>query len=155
MRIDRMKRPWTAALPMALIVGLLAGCGRSGGSAPAGKGGTAAAAGGTMTISDIMQQVNKRKGGIHSDVGEALRAEPIDWAGVQAKTSEYARLAAMLGANDPPKGDKPSWESLTKTYADNAKALHAAAEKSDKDGALGVHRTLQQSCMQCHKAHKE
>ena len=106
------------------------------------------------TIEDIMQKVNKRKGGLHSDVGEALKAGTVDWDAVQAKTKEYTAMADFLGKNDPPKGSKSSWEKFTKTYADDAKALNAAAQKKDKTTVASLHKKLSGECMACHRAHK-
>jgi len=147
-----MKTLTTTGLAAALALGLTTGCRKAASSQAAGG---AASAGGTPSISDIMQKVNKRKGGLHADVGDALKADPVDWAAVEPKTKEYAALADFLGKNDPPKGDKSSWESQTKEYAANANGLHAAAEKKDQAAARDAHGKLQRSCMACHKAHKE
>jgi cytochrome c556 len=106
------------------------------------------------TIEDIMQAVNKKKGGLHSDVGDALKMSTVDWDAVQAKTKQYSAMADFLGKNDPPKGAKASWEKLTKLYADDAKALNAAAEKKDKTTASNALKKLGTECMACHKAHR-
>jgi hypothetical protein len=106
------------------------------------------------TIEDIMQAVNKKKGGLHTDVGDALKAGSVDWDAVQKKTKEYSAMADFLGKNDPPKGSKTSWDKLTKMYADDAKSLNAAAEKKDKATAMSVHRKISGECAVCHKAHK-
>jgi hypothetical protein len=113
------------------LAALTAGCHRAGSPSASAKSG-APANNGVPTVSDIMQKVNKRKDGLHSAVGEALKADPVDWPAVQKETKEYAALAEFLGKNDPPHGDKASWGSLTKEYAESARALHAAAEKQDK-----------------------
>ncbi|HEX4591306.1 MAG TPA: hypothetical protein VH120_15325 [Gemmataceae bacterium] len=107
------------------------------------------------TIEDIMQKVNKKKGGLHADVGDALKKGTVDWDTIQAKTKQYATLADFLGKNDPPKGSKASWEKLTKTYADDAKTLNSAAEKKDKQGATTAWNKLSRECMGCHRQHKE
>jgi hypothetical protein len=138
---------------VTLLAGLAAGCNKTTRPAAAAAGATAAV--GVPTIHDIMEQVNRRKSGLHSEVGEALQAESIDWAGVEPKTKNYAALVDFLGKNDPPKGDKASWESLSKSYAADAQALYAAAEKKDKDAALSAHQKLSDSCMGCHRAHRE
>ena len=106
------------------------------------------------TIEDIMQAVNKKKGGLHTDVGDALKMGAVDWDSVKTKTKQYAAMADFLGKNDPPKGSKGSWEKLTKMYAEDAKALNTAAEKKDKSAAMSAHRKLQGECMGCHKAHR-
>ncbi|HEY1378137.1 MAG TPA: hypothetical protein VGF55_15150 [Gemmataceae bacterium] len=106
------------------------------------------------SIEDIMQKVNKRKGGLHSELGDALKAGKIDWEAVQKNTKEYAAFAEFLGKNDPPKGSKASWERLTKTYADDAKTLHEAAEKKDKTALAAAHKKLSGECMGCHRQHR-
>jgi cytochrome c556 len=106
------------------------------------------------TIEEIMQKVNKRKGGLHADLGDALKAGKLDWEAVQKNTKEYAAFADFLGKNDPPKGGKASWERLTKNYAADAKMLNQAAEKKDKTGLAAAHRKLSGECMGCHREHR-
>jgi hypothetical protein len=137
-----------------MLSGLPAGCSKTSRPTAAPAGG-AVATGGVPTIHDIMEQVNRRKGGLHSEVGEALQAPSVDWASVEPKTKNYAALADFLGKNDPPRGDKASWESLTKAYAADAQALHAATEKKDKDAALAAHQKLSDSCKGCHDSHRQ
>ena len=145
----------TRTLWTGLVVAFFAaGCNKT--SRPAaGQGGATAASGGVPSISDIMQQVNRRKSGLHNEVGELLQAANTEWGVIEPKSKNYAALADFLGKDDPPKGDKTSWESLTKVYAADAQALHAAVEKKDKDAALAVHQKLSDSCMGCHRVHRE
>jgi cytochrome c556 len=117
-------------------------------------GGVVAGDATTPTCSEIMKKVNG-KGGLHKALPTALKANPVDWAGVQKQTKEYSELAANLGKNDPPKGEKASWQKLTKTYADGAKNLHTAVEKKDKDAALMAHGAIGKMCMNCHRTHRE
>jgi hypothetical protein len=109
----------------------------------------------TPSIDTIMKRLNGKNGIQKAALPAALKASPVDWAGVQKLTKEYADLAGALGKNDPPKGDKMNWEKLTKAYADNAKELHAAAEKKDKDAVQSLHRKFGGMCMNCHRAHRE
>jgi cytochrome c556 len=106
------------------------------------------------SVDEIMKMVNKKKGGLHTDVADLLKAGSIDWATVQDKTKKYAAMADFLGKNDPPQGDKSSWEKLTKAYSAEAKSLDAAAGKKDKAGATASMGKLQRSCMGCHKVHR-
>jgi cytochrome c556 len=108
----------------------------------------------TPSVEDIMKKVNKRKAGLHDQVKEALKGGSPDWAAVQKETKEYSALADFLGKNDPPKGDKASWERMTKAYAANAKKLNEAAEKKDLSGAQASIDALSKSCMGCHRAHR-
>lgn len=113
-----------------------------------------AADGKVPSVEDIMKAVNKKKGGLHADVADLLKAGSIDWATVQDKTKKYSAMADFLGKNDPPQGDKSSWEKLTKAYAADANTLNTAAQKKDKAGATAAMGKLQKSCMGCHKVHR-
>ena len=106
------------------------------------------------TIEDIMQAVNKKKGGLHTDVSAALKKSPVDWDMVQTKTKQYTAMADFLGKNDPPKGSKTSWAKLTKIYADDAKTLNDAAQKKDLATATATIKKLSGECMGCHRAHR-
>ena len=101
-----------------------------------------------------MKAVNKRKGGLHADVADLLKAGSVDWTTVQDKTKKYSTMADFLGKNDPPQGDKKSWEKQTKAYAAEAKALYDAAGKKDKSGCNSSMGKLQKSVQGCHKVHR-
>ena len=87
-------------------------------------------------------------------VGKDLKADEPEWAAVQKKTKDWVPLATALGKNDPPKGEKKSWEKLTNQYLENVKALDAAAQKKDKEKALASHKKVTGMCASCHKIHK-
>jgi hypothetical protein len=87
-------------------------------------------------------------------VKELKESDPM-WDDVKKDTKEIARLGALLGKNDPPKGEKDSWQKLTKAYAENTKALEAAAGKMDKDAAKAAAEKIGKSCDACHMAHKK
>jgi cytochrome c556 len=107
------------------------------------------------TIKDIMTRLNK-PAGLHPALGKALKAEAPAWPAIQAETKEFAKLAAALGKNKAPKGEPVSWETLTKTYAESAKALDQAAAKMDKTGAQAAYNKLGgMLCGTCHKAHRK
>jgi cytochrome c556 len=106
-------------------------------------------------IKEIMTKANKTGTGLYPQVVTELRADDTNWDDVKKDTKEIARLAAQLGKLDPPKGDKESWQKLTKAYADNAKALDAAAAKMDKDAAKTVSEKMGKSCDVCHMAHRK
>jgi len=112
------------------------------------------ARGDVPSIEDIMNQVNKKKSGLHEQVATALNASTVNWGEVQKQTKQYAVLAEFLGKNDPPKGSTASWEKLTKAYADDAKALHTAAESKNKSALNATIKKLSADCMGCHQAHR-
>src|SRR5260370_36134017 len=81
-----------------------------------------------LSIKDIMKKLNSPTG-LQPNLGKELKDDEPSWDDIQKETKELASLAAALAKNDPPKGSKESWTKLTKTDADNAKALDDAAHK--------------------------
>ncbi len=73
---------------------------------------------------------------------------------MQAKSKELVKLGTSLGKNEPPQGEKESWDKLTQAYLDCAKTLNGAAEKKDKETATASQTKLTTMCMTCHKVHK-
>ena len=75
---------------------------------------------------------------------------------VQAGARALHKLVAALARNAPPKGEKASWDQLTKAYADNAKKLEDAALKKDLKAARAAAAAMgDASCTACHKAHRK
>ena len=104
-------------------------------------------------IETIMKKNNGKKGN-QKMVGEALKAKEVKWEDVAKLTKDYSKLAADLPKNKVDKGDKASWDKLSKSYADEAKKLDDAAGKKDLDAAKAAHAVLGKSCKACHDAHK-
>jgi cytochrome c556 len=115
--------------------------------------GTALAQEKVPTIKEIMARLNK-PGGLYPAISKELKADDTDWDEVQQSTKTFVKMAAALGKNTPPKGDPESWAKLTKEYADNARALDAAAGKHDRSAASAARARLGgDTCKACHKAH--
>jgi hypothetical protein len=131
----------TAALAAAMAAALLAW-------PPAG----AAPADGP-DIKEIMGKANKPTG-LYYTLARDLKDEEPSWSDVQKETKELAQLIAALKKATPPKGDKSSWDALTKAYAADAAALAAAADKRDKKAAQAVHARMGEACDACHKVHR-
>ena len=75
---------------------------------------------------------------------------------MQPQAKELAKLAAALGKNPPPKGEKDSWEKLTKEYATNAAALEKAVAAKDQTAAMNVIKKMGgDACNNCHTAHRK
>jgi cytochrome c556 len=106
-------------------------------------------------VKEIMVKANKTGTGLYSIVVQELRQDDTNWDEVKKDAKEIARLGAMLSKLDPPKGEKDSWQKLTKAYAENAKALDTAAAKMDKDATKAASAKLGESCDVCHKAHRK
>jgi|SRR6516165_1753326 cytochrome c556 len=106
-------------------------------------------------VKEVMVKVNKTGTGLYPSVVQELRQDDTNWEEVKKNAKEIARLTATLGKLDPPKGEKDSWQKLTKAYADNTKALDAAAARMDKEAAKAAAAKLGESCDTCHKAHRK
>ncbi|MGH9677421.1 MAG: cytochrome C [Candidatus Acidiferrum sp.] len=109
----------------------------------------------TPTIKEIMTKLNK-PGAIYPSLSKELKAAAPDWDEIHSQVKTFAKLAAELGKNEPPKGDKSSWQKLTKAYADNAKALEKTAQKKDRSATqLALAKLGGAACGACHKSHKK
>lgn len=117
---------------------------------------TAGLAGATKlrTVKEIMGKLNKGPNALTPTLKRGLQKDQPDWTEIQAQSKEYATLSAELEKLNPPRGDKASWDKLTRDYAAAAKSLETASAKKDKDAALAAHAQLNKACSACHKAHK-
>jgi cytochrome c556 len=85
----------------------------------------------TPSIKKIMGKLHKGKTAALPVLKTALKSDSPDWSKVQKEAKIYAEYSAAMPKNDPPEGDKESYEKL-------ANALK-------KIGA---------SCKPCHDSHK-
>jgi hypothetical protein len=81
----------------------------------------------TPPIKEIMVKLTKGQNSLTSVIGQELGAGQPPWETIQPQVQEYVRLAAALGRNQPPRGSKESWASLTAAFAESATALDRAA----------------------------
>src|SRR5947209_16573397 len=65
-------------------------------------------------VKAIMGKLNKGPKALTSTLRKDLAAGEPDWDKVQNDAKEFSRLAEMMGKNEPPKGEKASWDKLTK-----------------------------------------
>ena len=113
-----------------------------------------AGAQGVPAIKDIMAKLNKGPTSLCPTLGKQLKENAPNWDTIQKETKEFVGLAESLGKNEPPKGDKTNWATLTRDYAANARSLDTAAQKKDSPGAIAAHGKLAGACATCHKAHR-
>jgi hypothetical protein len=106
------------------------------------------------SVKDIMTKAHKGGDSLLEKLGPELKADEPKWDDIQKQTKELADLGASLQKAKPPRGEQESWDKLTKAYADNAKALDAAAQKKEQKAAQDDYMKLKTSCMTCHRAHK-
>ncbi len=107
------------------------------------------------SIKKIMDVLHKGGKAHLSKVKAALKKDSPDWAEVLKDAKAIAKNGGYLAKNDPPKGDKESWEKLAKAYASTAKTLEEAVEKEDLTKARAATKKLSASCKACHDQHKE
>ena len=107
-------------------------------------------------IEGIMKRLHKGKKPVHKLLDKALDegVESVNWEEVQGLSKDYVQMTNELVLTKPEKGTQASWQKLTKDYAAAAKGLDAAATKKDRKGAMEAFTTLDTSCKDCHKAHK-
>jgi len=108
----------------------------------------------TPTIKKVMQTLHKGKSSPLNTVKTALKGDSPDWTKVQKEAKVFATYGAALPKNDPPRGDKASYEKLAKGYASASEALESSAKKEDLSGARDALKKISTSCMTCHKDHR-
>jgi hypothetical protein len=105
-------------------------------------------------IDEIMEKAHKKGDGILPAIGKELQGAKVNWDAVESKTKDLLLLAGDLGKNTPPKGEKVSWDKLTKAYVTNVEGLQKAAESKDVAKAKASQKALAGSCTACHSRHK-
>jgi hypothetical protein len=112
------------------------------------------AQGDKLDAKQIMGKLNKPEG-LYYNIVKELREDDPNWDAAKKDVKEVARLGALLAKTDPPKGEKESWQALTKAYGENTKALETAVGKMDKTAAKAASEKIGKSCEACHMAHKK
>jgi cytochrome c556 len=108
----------------------------------------------TPTIKKVMQTLHKGKTSPLNTVKTALKGDSPDWTKVQKEAKLFATFGAALPKNDPPRGDKASFEKFAKSYASAGEALESSAKKEDLKGSRDAFNKISTSCMPCHKDHR-
>jgi hypothetical protein len=108
----------------------------------------------TPTIKKVMDTLHKGKNAPLNTVKAALKGDSPDWTAIQKEAKLFRKFGAALPKNDPPRGDKESFEKLAKAYASAAKSFEESAEKEDLKGARDALKKITSSCMPCHTSHK-
>jgi hypothetical protein len=108
------------------------------------------------TVKEVMKKINYRDTALTPTVGKELRADPPNWDEVQRDARLLMTYVEALAKNDPPQGDKASWEQMTRAYIQGARELDAAAQKKDRSAAQAAHAKIANPahCNSCHKVHR-
>jgi cytochrome c556 len=107
------------------------------------------------SIEKIMEALHKGRKSPIATIKTALKSASPDWATLQKVSKTYAKYAADLPKYDPPKGDKESFKTMARAFADSAKKLEDAAQREDLVAARSAFHKIDTSCKSCHDAHKE
>jgi cytochrome c556 len=107
------------------------------------------------SIEKIMEALHKGRKSPVATLKTALKSSSPDWALIQKESKTYAKYAAYLPKNDPPKGDKDSFKTMARAFADSAKMLEEAAQREDLEAARSAFHKIGTSCKSCHDAHRE
>ena len=83
-----------------------------------------------------------------------MKSDQPPWDTIQTQAKDYVQSALDMAKYDPPKGSKESWTKLAGEFASAASELDKAAQAKDKDAATAAHKTLERSCMACHREHR-
>ncbi len=103
-------------------------------------------------ISEIMKKGHDKTDGYIAKVRGA--AKDGKWEDAQKYAKTLAFFGEHLGKNKPPKGDEKSWETLTKKYNENTKAVQKATDAKDAAQTKTALGAIGKSCGECHKSHK-
>jgi hypothetical protein len=108
------------------------------------------------SVKEVMKRINYRDSALCPLLGRALKVEQPNWDEIQREAHQLALFAGALAQNEPPKGDKASWQQLTKAYIAAANELDAAAQRKDKVASVNAHAKLANpaTCTGCHKMHR-
>jgi hypothetical protein len=118
--------------------------------------GMAVLAGGKVpSIEEIMDKAHANKTGLRAKISDEAKKASPDWATIQKQSKEFVGLAEALAKNDCPKGDKTSWQKLTKEYAEQVKDLDKAAAKKDAKALTAANQKLNANCASCHEKHRD
>jgi cytochrome c556 len=115
---------------------------------------SAGAADESATPEVVMKKLFAGKTSALATIKGAVKGPSPDWAKVKKAASTFAEYGPKLGDNDPPRGEKASWDKLTKALADASRELDSAAKKEDLAAANSVLKKLGGSCKGCHTAHR-
>jgi carboxymethylenebutenolidase len=108
------------------------------------------------TIADIMRAVNEPTG-VRGALIRALEKKPggpQEWESVRAHAALIAEAGALLEHRRPRKGAHAHWLHEARAYTAAARAVVAAADRQDYEGARHALGALGERCAACHKQHR-
>jgi cytochrome c556 len=106
------------------------------------------------SIKKIMGTLHKGKKSAGAALKTELAADPLDWSKIKKSAKVFGTFGPSLAKNDPPKGEKASFEKLATAYGKNSEALAKAADSENLDETKAAFGKIGGSCAACHKAHR-
>lgn len=152
-------------LAVLLAVPVVAwGCGEGSSSGPAAQGPPGGPPGGGWSppggsrgdpkLKEAMAKIGRGPNSLSSVIDRELKADQPSWDAIRPRTAEYVALTADLDKLSPGKGTKESWVKHATAYAEETKALDAAAKAGDLPAARAAQKTLTTACTDCHNDHR-
>src|SRR6516165_4331720 len=94
------------------------------------------------SVKEVMKKLNHRDTALCPTLGKLLKADAPNWPEIQQDSKQFVMTVEMLTKNDPPRGDKASWNKLTGDYVADACALDDAIQREDKPASLTAHAKI-------------
>lgn len=110
-----------------------------------------------LAIKEIMIRLYKGPNSLSPTIGRELRAEAPPWDHLRQEAHEFTILTVELAALHPARGERASWELLTRASVEHARALENAVTHHDRPAAQAAHARLSEAkgCAACHEAHRK
>ena len=101
----------------------------------------------TPTIKKVMSKLHKGKTAPLNVLKTALKGSSPNWEKVQKEAKIYAEYSAAMPKNEPPRGDKESYDKFAEAFASAGKSLEESAEKEQLKGSRALlKRSLARAC---------
>jgi len=105
------------------------------------------------SIGEIMKKAHAGEGALRSAVSKAVQAK--DFAKAAEPMKAWVAIATHLDSFKPPLGEEKSWKKQTKKYSSDVKSLAKAIEDKDAKTASSSLKTINGSCLNCHRVHRK
>jgi hypothetical protein len=104
-------------------------------------------------IEDIMEKGFK-KGGLRHQISTEIDKDAPNWSDVEKKAKDLQKMCDELCKEKQPQGEEVSWKKLTEDLQKQTKSLADAANKKDLATAKSYISKINNSCKECHDAHR-
>lgn len=112
---------------------------------------------GAMVMHDGIEEIMEKgfkKGGLRHKISTEIDKDNPNWSDISKQAQELSKLCAALCKEKQPQGEADSWKKLTDSLAKNVSSLSEAAGKKDHAAAKTLIAKVNNSCKECHDAHR-